>query len=101
MKTRIGFVSNSSSTSFCIYGTFIEGKDYKDTGQIMSDVSGYFYGSTPDNYEEGTYVGRPWKCIGGEETGNQLKENVEKTLTDKFGPGLIFGTFEEAFNDNF
>jgi hypothetical protein len=34
MKTRTGFVSNSSSSSFCIMGTVISKKEYK---KLLSD----------------------------------------------------------------
>lgn len=36
MKIRMGFVSNSSSTSFCIYGKYVDTKDY--TGELGNAI---------------------------------------------------------------
>lgn len=62
MKLRIGFVSNSSSSSFCIAKTFMTTEQISDFAQLSCDIEensdgthidwdkNYFMGSV-DNYD--------------------------------------------------
>jgi hypothetical protein len=54
MKRRYGFVSNSSSTSFCIYGTVIE-KDYVKIFKMLKHMN-------PEEFKKlRTWVEKEWE----------------------------------------
>ena len=95
MKIRAGFVSNSSSSSFLMYGIFVKSGDFDDVKINREDEDdydeyddslydkletltegtplGYYY---PEGYG-GAFIGLSWDSVGGEETGNQFKARVE------------------------
>lgn len=80
MKIRQGFVSNSSSTSFCIYGAFMEdASDFNATVRQTVEELGlyYHYGQF-----DGVYIGREWSSIGDDETGREFKESVQERIDD-------------------
>jgi len=92
MKIRMGFVSNSSSCSFLIYGAMIEEcTDEMETWCYDNDYTC----SSP--YDDECYVGKSWDSIGDDETGKQFKEKVEVALR-KLGLD-DFGTHEEAWRN--
>jgi len=110
MKIRNGFVSNSSSSSFCIFGAYLEGdrakevdnridNDNKFCKQLKDFGFEYFYGD-PNNYDTVIYIGKSWDSIGDEETGNQFKnsilENLKVLLSDE---SVECGTHEAAWYD--
>ena len=108
MKIRTGFVSNSSCTSFCIYGVEIEedevckllkledGDDIYDVVEVrLKDTKLGF------NLLEGIdcyYIGREWRSIGDDETGRIFKQGVEDELLKVFGKKFECSTIEEAQN---
>jgi hypothetical protein len=124
MKIRSGFVSNSSSSSFCIYGTFIgrgeldlaaikAHKDKPDEEELEEDEEEY---DDDDDYEfwenraselgleqhsfdgcDGHYLGISWSSIGDNETGKEFKERVEKLVAQFCGKQEPCETYEEAF----
>jgi len=113
MKIRQGFVSNSSSTSFSIYGiqgdsddllalinknlgtdytylTEVEGSDNPAVKQLEF-ISGDEYG----------YIGRSWSSINQNETGGQFQASVERNLTvllGKKGAKTVEGITESVYN---
>ena len=117
MKIRTGFVSNSSSSSFCIYGTFVETDefrkiikkmkgldeenedeplidDYEDGDQIANKFGLEFHSFDGSN---GYYFGRSWSSIGNKETGGEFKKSVAKQVAKLLGRKDQCGTHEEAF----
>jgi hypothetical protein len=92
MKTRQGFVSNSSTTSFCIYGIQIAPDEIRDivrevVGEAM-DYDEYLENHVPisvitDDYGD-YYVEREWCDIGLVETGGQFMANVTETVNRVF-----------------
>jgi hypothetical protein len=102
MKIRCGFVSNSSVSSFCIYGVAIE-RDY-DVEDFVKQLERKIEGtslkiehfSEDDTY----YVGKDWSSIGDNETGHQFKVSIENEVRRTLGKAdYKFGTFEEACNE--
>jgi hypothetical protein len=112
VKIRTGFVSNSSSSSFCIYGNCNESGDLKelsknimnkepdkedledDLGCLWDEIAGKLgleYYS--DCYNENFYLGKSWYNIGDNETGKEFKDKIKKILGDECG------TYEEAWYD--
>jgi hypothetical protein len=82
MKIRYGFVSNSSTTSFCIYGNTFNSKDINEDLQLKAENEGFEVHNDPnDDY---TYIGRSVKSIKDDETGKQFKENTLKLMKKVF-----------------
>ena len=97
MKIRIGFVSNSSTTSFCIYGASIskskilkkynpsineEEIGYDDELDKMIEEAGLECHNIPWDGDE-CFIGKSWRYIKDNETGRQFKDNVSD-LVEKF-----------------
>ena len=125
MKIRQGFVSNSSSSSFLIYGSTIElnvneeivnrinemhPEDDNLTLEEVEDMGKYEileYLLDRDSsleyhvpYDDEIYVGKSWDCVGDDETGRQFKERVEAEMNRVFpGYDLTFTTLSEAWRD--
>lgn len=109
MKIRSGFVSNSSSSSFLIYGVCLDEDEIREALNIDDDVD--IYGILEDKlenadmeyhnpeYYDGWFIGKSWSDVGDDETGKQFKTTIENKLTEVFGEGLDFGTHEEAWRD--
>ena len=116
MKIRNGFVSNSSSSSFCIYGASIDVSLTKaeedavkdgDTDEAMEKKMDAFrekldkskhleYHEDYDN--DAFYVGRNWSTIGDDETGRQFKESVKKEIEEIVGEPVSCDTIEETIS---
>ena len=110
MKIRNGFVSNSSTTSFCIYGLCLSsnqiglvqekhGVDDLDDltwGEKKLDTCLEFhYGQCGDQY-----AGCGWEHMGPDETSSQFKERISKALTDLLGVDVTIdmcGFHEESW----
>lgn len=118
MKIRNGFVSNSSSSSFCIYGTSISRYDAKnklklldkfkdldeDDIDILEKLEELFKDNKGIEIEDGAgdfsdiYIGSSWAAIKDDETGLQFKERIKETVTKVLvDNALKFSTYEEAW----
>jgi hypothetical protein len=114
MKVRDGFVSNSSTTSFLIYGVYFDGSEElkkalneagkekikeldDDDNEIVEELGLPYY----SGYESSqVYLGRSWAEIEDDETGLQFKQRVQKEIREYFNlEDENFGTHEEAFRD--
>jgi len=95
MKIRNGFVSNSSSSSFCIYGIKIKGREKEGRAEEIGLEAHYGDSNLGDNY---LYIGRSWCNIGDNETGAQFKKDIEKKIKDAFGIDKC-STIEEAWQN--
>lgn len=105
MKIRTGFVSNSSSTSFCAYGASVsedklievynkykkikEKCKYRDIYLLLDEILENYKGLPQDsiiyNYTEcELYIGRDYQSIGDGETGKEFKESTSKSLKELF-----------------
>ncbi len=93
MKVRHGFVSNSSTTSFLIYGAQIP-TDKEEEAKLLglSTYSGDCY--SDDEF----FAGLSWDCVGDDETGKQFKERVE-ALIKQIDAEAKCGTIDRAYRD--
>ena len=119
MKIRNGFVSNSSSSSFCIYGTCMSFSEIKEniknstlltesysTEEIEEmekwDLIEIVEGNTDlyvKYYEGDIWIGREWTSIKDDETGLQFKENTKAEIEKLIGSDVKCSIYEETFYD--
>jgi len=119
MKIRNGFVSNSSSSSFLIYGVHLddietlisnleltddeknsleaEGDWYLSEILDGKDLDGLNYYSAYDG--ESKYLGRSWSCVGDDETGFEFKNSIQKKIDSLLCKGIECSTISEAWHD--
>lgn len=107
MKIRYGFVSNSSTTSFCIYGAYIDEVDVINKCEELGLIEDSYGG--PDELSEkmglemyssdySICFGKSWSLIGLDETGRQFQESVSSKILEYF-PNAHFDTIEDTFNN--
>ena len=94
MKTRLGFVSNSSSSSFCLYGIHLS-YNTKLTEEDYSFLQKHGLEHMEDDGDM-IYIGREWKTVRDGETGGQFKESVEEAVAKRW-PDKTCYTHEEAW----
>jgi hypothetical protein len=113
MKIRNGFVSNSSSSSFMIYGAYLDKEEIvdavlplftqKDLEEMELEDMEHLKEYIEDDFNftlekklgdleihgsydgDGRYIGVTWSQIGGDETGNQFKARVRNAIEKIFG----------------
>ena len=113
MKLRNGFVSNSSTSSFLIYGVCFESSDdLYDALKLDEEPEGGVWDiiyeledelglavELPYEGDYGVYIGESWSSVKDDETGAEFKARIEKKLKEKFGDDIKFGTYAEAWRD--
>jgi hypothetical protein len=111
MKIRSGFVSNSSSSSFCIYGTYMtfneilekvkssltedEIEELEEDEYLLREMLEEKTSMTVYSSEGDYWIGRSWADIGDDETGSEFKESVKGELETILGPDIDCRTHEE------
>ena len=87
MKQRNGFVSNSSSSSFMIYGVYMDSDPFEEFE--LSTLESYderlceaanSLGLEHHSFDGNIYIGRDYASIGDDETGRQFKEKTKEML---------------------
>jgi hypothetical protein len=117
MIRKNGFVSNSSTTSFLIYGIALEpeealammkrdhpvikaslekwGED--EPFETLEEVFGYANSHNSSEWSTHKYYGLSWDSIKDDETGAQFKERVRAMLAEALEGELKLRTYEEAW----
>ena len=97
MKTREGFVSNSSTASFLIYGTSVPCNDWYDVDPGWKELRAL--GLSENRDEEGSeiFVGASWCGVKDDETGRQFKDRIEAAIRKFLPDAKEFGTHEGAY----
>lgn len=92
MKIRRGFVSNSSTSSFLIYGICVEEGEEKgligETEDFFESFEKILEGTNLEWHapeECGIFIGLSWDGVKDDETGKQFKERVRGELEKVFG----------------
>jgi hypothetical protein len=111
LKIRDGFVSNSSSTSFSIYGINIDGsklrsllcggpeEDFPDDDGIYELLENLEGLNTYHDYESGgAYIGLPWDSIKDNETGKEFKNRVHDLIREQLHEDLTCSTISETIS---
>ena len=127
MKVRSGFVSNSSTSSFLIYGAYldtskleellginqVEPSDSADSDEEVDRVEKDVYDILEEKCGEfdleltdgtyGYYIGASWDSVGDSETGKEFKQRVKDNLKKLFPKStqaeLDINTHSEAWHD--
>jgi hypothetical protein len=113
MKVRSGFVSNSSSSSFLIWGVYLSESKIRELlnlpegggegGSVYSALDKRLVGtgleSHSPGYDSNHYIGLSWDKVKDDETGAQFKARVQEALTRIFGTPVECNTHEDAWHD--
>ena len=119
MKKRNGFVSNSSSCSFLIYGIAMDKEDMKqnlkeefakefenidsawELGDCVASLieKSSFEAFNPSEWDDTIYLGVSWDMVHDEQTGKEFKDSVESELNKIFKEPVNCSTFSQAWEN--
>lgn len=97
MKIRQGFISNSSTTSFCLYGAYFSNTD--EISDKISEAVKQGFKDYSEPHDNGVYVGIPLRTIKDDETFGQFKEKVAEKIKAIFGNNITTGIQEDGWYD--
>lgn len=99
MKIHLGFVSNSSSESFLIYGICLKKEEITEDIEYKIEKLGLSLNYNPDN-DWVKYIGKSWELVGPDQTGNQFRKEITDKILSVFGKDLDlseFGTYTDSW----
>lgn len=109
MKIRNGFVSNSSSSSFCIFGLYLDDTQRNavcsDGYELNEDVVAKLKAAGCEGVDivhgqDSAYIGRSITGMGLDETRRQFEDSIRKAIDLLFpGEGVNCGVHEESWYD--
>ena len=108
MKVRLGFVSNSSTTSFCIYGFSDDQDTIKEKLEKMGHEVGdlYDFVESQDGLEihvepwgDYAYIGADFGAIPDDVTVGDWKKEKEAQIQKVFGEDVSCSVIEEGWRD--
>ena len=108
MKIRNGFVSNSSTSSFLIFGASFDESEFTEIakklgiedagnyeiGESVAEKLGLEYHSGQEGYNN--YIGKTWDSIKDDETGKQFKDSITEKIQSVI-PNKECGSYSEAW----
>ena len=115
MIRKHGFVSNSSTTSFMIYGIALESYEAakilkRDHPAVKESIEKWGddepletldglpgFDSYPSEWGDHKYFGVSWDNVKDDETGAEFKERVRAALAEYLEGDLSLGTHEESW----
>lgn len=108
MMKRAGWVSNSSSSSFLIYGVILEEQDFERVGvegdswawrQYAHDhgVEIQAFQAYGEWESDEVFLGRSWDTVGDDETGAEFKKDVDDKVSKLLGKTCVGGTYDRAW----
>jgi hypothetical protein len=97
MKIRQGFVSNSSSTSFCIYGVRLTDNDLVKDDDLWRKAQMVGLESHLDYDGSAVYLGRAFKNISDNETGADFKATAKSRIENLIGREVTCSTHDECW----
>jgi predicted PolB exonuclease-like 3'-5' exonuclease len=84
MKIRAGFVSNSSSSSFCIFGMYLgKGSCVEKLAYEIAKDTNLCVENGCNAYDDSVYIGMYPESMKEDETLRQFKERVLSQLIEK------------------
>jgi hypothetical protein len=95
VKIRSGFVSNSSTSSFCMFGVMLDSCDesfYDKIKDLGLDLD-------LESTDWATYIGKSWASIKDDQTGAEFKQDIENKVAKLLGKNATCKTYEEAWHD--
>ena len=112
MKVRTGFVSNSSTTSFMIYGCAIDrseliellGLEIEDEDDCFDELDSALSKALKKTdlvfhlpYEwDSVFIGKSWDTVGDKETGGDFKRSIEAAIEKVLGKAVPCETHAET-----
>ena len=85
MKFRVGFVSNSSNTSFCIYGVYVSDSQSQKLADVKGKNKDELFKGLYTHYSQdgdGDYVGQELSSMKDDQTFGEFKKIVADKLKE-------------------
>jgi hypothetical protein len=98
MKVRKGFVSNSSSCSFLLYGTYTDDKDLIEKAEkFNSKLTSKGIETYSMDFSDGLYIGKSPDKMRDDQTMSDFKKEVAQTIDEILGAPQNYSFLEEAW----